>query len=314
MRLFDVHQHVLPRSYLEGLAAAGIDSAREDGFPTPTWSDADLVRFADEMGIGYSVVSISSPHVVWERGEQGVELARHVNDELAAFCRAHPGRYGLATTLPLPDVAASLAEAERGFVELGAVGVKVPTNACGTYLGDSALDPLMAVLDERSAVVTIHPTKPSAVPAGQFAAEHAPLFEFLADTTRAVLNLVVHGTIERYPRVRWVVPHCGAFLPEVAHRMSGISRVLVPAGMMADADVLGNLRSLYYDVAGDAEPVMLDALLKVADPSHLLYGSDWPYTPAPLAKAKLGALLEGPHADLMRGVAWENTARLYGME
>lgn len=35
-RLFDVHQHVLPPAYLEALARAGIDPAREDGFPTPS--------------------------------------------------------------------------------------------------------------------------------------------------------------------------------------------------------------------------------------------------------------------------------------
>ncbi len=171
----------------------------------------------------------------------------------------------------------------------------------------------MAELDARSAVVVTHPTRPSAVPVGQFAAEHAPVFEFLADTTRAVLNLVTTGTLERYPHVRWVVPHCGAFVPEVAHRMQGISRILVPAGMMANADVLAAVRGLYFDLAGDAEPVMLDALLKVADPSHLLYGSDWPYTPAPLARQKALALFDGPHAATLEGAQWRNAAALLGI-
>ena len=314
MRCFDVHQHMLPEVYLSGLAASGVDPAREDGFPTPHWSEEAALQFADQMGIGFSVLSISSPHVVQGDPDKGIELAQHVNDAMASFCAAHAERFGFAATLPLPMVAASIAEAERAYEELGALGVKVPTNACGVYLGDPSFDPLMEALDARCAVVTIHPTKPSAVPAGQFAAEHAPLFEFLADTTRAVLNMVAHGTIERYPHIHWIVPHCGSFLPEVAHRMAGISRVLVPAGMMEDADVLGCLRSLYYDVAGDAEPVMLDALLKIADPAHLLYGSDWPYTPAPLARAKLASLLEGPHGLMPEDLFWKNGASLYGLE
>ena len=57
---------------------------------------------------------------------------------------------------------------------------------------------------------------------------------------------------------------------------------------------------------------MLDALLKVADPTHLLYGSDWPYTPAPLALRKAEALFHGPHAKAIEGAAWQNAARLYG--
>ncbi len=35
---------------------------------------------------------------------------------------------------------------------------------------------------------------------------------------------------------------------------------------------------LYYDLAGAALPVALDALLEVAGPGRLLYGSDFPFT------------------------------------
>lgn len=126
--------------------------------------------------------------------------------------------------------------------------------------------------------------------------------------------MVAHGTIERHPHSRWTVPDCGSFLPEAAHRMAGISRALVPAGMMEDSDVLGCLRSLCYDVAGDAEPVMLDALLRIADLTHLLHGSDCPQAPALLAKAKLGALLEGPHGQMLGDLFWKNVASIYGLE
>lgn len=311
-RLFDVHQHVLPPAYLDALARAGIDPVREDGFPTPSWDELDACAFAEGANIGFSLFSISSPHVNWGDDAASAEVCRALNDYMSSLCASCDASRGFAAVLPLPDVASSIAEARRALALQGALGVKVPTNACGIYLGDPSLDPLMAYLDTRHAVVTIHPTKPAAVPAGQFAARHAPLFEFLADTTRAVLNLVTEGVLDRYPNVRWVVPHCGAFVPEVAHRMDGISHVLVPAGMMSNVDVLLAVRSLYFDLAGDAEPVMLDALLKVADPTHLLYGSDWPYTPAPLALRKAEALFCGPHAELIEGAAWQNAASLYG--
>lgn len=96
--------------------------------------------------------------------------------------------------------------------------------------------------------------------------------------------------------------------------MAGISRVLVPAGTMEDADVLGCLRSLYCDVAVDAERIMLDALLKIADPTHLLHGSDWPQAPALLAKAKLGALLGGPHGQMLGDLFWKKGTSLCGLE
>jgi hypothetical protein len=40
------------------------------------------------------------------------------------------------------------------------------------------------------------------------------------------------------------------------------------------------LGGLYYDLAGAALPVALDGLLAVAGPDRLLYGSDFPFTPA----------------------------------
>ena len=266
----DVHSHALPASYLDALAELGVNPVEEDGFPTPAWSEDAHLRFMEETGQEFCILSISTPHI--HRGDDAVaaRLARAINDELAAVYRRHPDRLGFATTLPVPAVQASIDEARRGFDELGALGVKLPSNGNGIYLGDPSLEPLMAFLDERAAVVTIHPSLPSAVPQGIFTAGPAPLFEYIADTTRAVLNLMAHGVIDRYPHIRWVVPHAGSFVPSVAHRLTGISQVLVPAGLMEPINVMDNLRSLYWDLAGDARPVMLEGLMHIADPAHLL--------------------------------------------
>ena len=247
-------------------------------------------------------------------GGCSAEAVEPPNDELAAVCRRHPDRLGCAATLPVPAVEASIEEARRGFDELGALGVKLPSNGNGIYLGDPMLEPLMAFLDERSAVVTIHPSLPSAVPQGIFTAGPAPLFEYIADTTRAVLNLLSHGVIDRYPHIRWIVPHAGSFVPAIAHRLTGISRVLVPAGMMEPINVMENLRSLYWDLAGDARPVMLEGLMYIADPTHLLYGSDTPYTPVPItARNKEGLAGDPLIAPIAQAVFHDNAARLYGL-
>jgi len=53
-----------------------------------------------------------------------------------------------------------------------------------------------------------------------------------------------------------------------------------PRPMIAPADLPAILGGLYYDLAGAALPVALDGLLAVAGPDRLLYGSDFPFTPA----------------------------------
>ena len=310
----DVHSHALPQAYLDALTELGVNSVEEDGFPMPAWSEEAHLRFMEETGQEFCILSISTPHI--HRGDDAVaaRLARAVNDELAAVCRRHPDRLGFATTLPVPAVQASIEEARRGFDELGALGVKLPSNGAGVYLGDPKLEPLMAVLDERAAVVTIHPSLPSAVPQGIFTAGPAPLFEYIADTTRAVLNLMAYGVIDRYPHIRWVVPHAGSFVPSGAHRLTGISQILVPAGLMEPINVMDNLRSLYWDLAGDARPVMLEGLMHIADPAHLLYGSDTPYTPVPItARNKEGLASDPLIAPIAQTVFHDNAARLYGL-
>lgn len=310
----DVHSHALPQAYLGALAELGVDPVAEDGFPTPTWSEEAHLRFMDETNQEFCILSISTPHIHRGDDEVAARLARTINDELAAICHRHPDRLGFATTLPMPAVEASIEEARRGFDELGALGVKLPSNGNGIYLGDPVLEPLMAFLDERSAVATIHPSLPSAVPQGIFTAGPAPLFEYVADTTRAVLNLLAHGVIDRYPHIRWIVPHAGSFVPTIAHRLTGISRVLVPAGMMEPVNVMDNLKSLYWDLAGDARPVMLEGLMHIADPTHLLYGSDTPYTPTPITLANKEGLAGDPLVtSIAQDVFHDNAVRLYGL-
>lgn len=311
----DVHSHALPKSYIDALAELGVNAIEEDGFPTPTWSEESHLRFMDETDQAFSILTISTPHI--NRGDDALSahLARTINDELAAICSRNPDRLGFATTLPIPAVEASIEEARRGFDELGAIGVKVPSNGAGIYLGDPSLEPLMAFLNERNAIVTIHPSLAPASPEGIFTAGPAPLFEYIVDTTRAVLNLMAHGVIDRYPYVRWIVPHAGSFLPPIAHRLMGISKVLVPAGLMEPINVMDNLKSLYWDLAGDARPVMLEGLMMIADPTHLLYGSDTPYTPTfAIAKNKEGLAEDPQIAPIVEDVFYNNAARLYGLD
>ena len=100
-----------------------------------------------------------------------------------------------------------------------------------------------------------------------------PLFEFIADTTRAVLNLIANGVIIRYPKVTWVVPHCGSFLPNIYDRFEGVVQLLAPKGLMQDIDVRENVDRLYFDLAGNPAPHLLDWLLTIANPKHVMYGS-----------------------------------------
>lgn len=42
----------------------------------------------------------------------------------------------------------------------------------------------------------------------------------------------------------------------------------------------GGFEKLYFDIAGDPEPVALDMLRMVAPDDHIVFGSDFPHSPA----------------------------------
>jgi predicted TIM-barrel fold metal-dependent hydrolase len=294
----DVHAHYLTPRYAERCREAG--QGEPDGMPgLPGWSAESALELMATSDVAAAVLSISSPGVHFggeslTRNQPARDLARHVNDEGANLVARQPTRFGLAATLPLPDVDGALAELARVYDELGADAITLHTNHHGRYLSDPAFDPVLAGLDARGAVVTLHPTSP---PGWERTAlgRPRPMIEFLFDTTRCVADLVLSGTLAKYPGIRWIVPHAGAVLPTVAHRVAGMS---VLAG--AAVDVPAALGGLYYDLAGVPLPVALDGLLAVTGPERLLYGSDFPFTPAPFATQLAAELRRAPALQAAR--------------
>ena len=98
----------------------------------------------------------------------------------------YPGKFLFCASLPLPDVDAAIKEAVYALDTLGADGIKLATNSRGQYVGDAALDTLMQVLNERHAVVMLHPHKPSPVNDGIIATAPLAVYEYPAETTRTV--------------------------------------------------------------------------------------------------------------------------------
>jgi predicted TIM-barrel fold metal-dependent hydrolase len=287
----DVHAHFLSAGYRKALGAAGLESL--DGMPAgiPHWTAGLALDLMDEAGIAMSVLSISSPGVLLEADDRvAVGLARRVNDDAAQIARAHPDRFGFFASLPLPHVDASIAEIGRSMEELSASGVVLLTNYRGCYLGDARFDPVFQELDRRRSVVFLHPTAP---PGGSSVAPGypPPLLEFIFDTTRAVVSLMLSRTLDRYPGIRLIVPHGGAALPVLADRVERVGGALERAAGHDPVDVRSILRRLYYDVAGGTPDGILPALLRLADPDRLLYGSDYPFTP-PSRVRELAALLQ----------------------
>ena len=128
--------------------------------------------------------------------------------------------------------------------------------------------------------------------------------------------MVAHDVLVRYPDLKVVVPHCGSFLPNALPRFKGLLPVMVKQGYMKPVDVDANLSHLYYDLAGAATDDAIESLLTVTEPSHILFGSDYPYVAATAliaAKKSLESRLASHGLD-PRNVLTDNATRLFGAD
>ena len=190
-----------------------------------------------------------------------------------------------------------------------------------TFVGQTVLrftgdENVMEVLNERHAVVILHPHRPTPYPESIIRTTPLAMYEYPAETTRAVVNMLSRNVLVRYPDVKVVVPHCGSFLPLAIPRMKAILPAMVGNGYMQPVDWEGNLSRLYYDLAGNPTAEVVHALLSITSPEHILYGSDYPYLPENVLRDNLEKLKKVLASDeelcrYMDMFLWKNASLLF---
>jgi predicted TIM-barrel fold metal-dependent hydrolase len=309
----DVHLHYLPPDYRRAAEAAG--HQHPDGMPRlPDWDVETALSMMDGLNIRTAMLSVVTPGVHFGDDAAACALARSVNEQGAAAVAAHPGRFGLFAALPLPDVDGAVDEAAYAFDYLAADGVVVLTNQSGLYLGDPRLDPSMTELDRRRAVLFMHPSSPHCPGClGLALGQPRPVLEFIFDTTRTVLHLPTTRILDRFPNIRWIVPHAGGAIPVLADRIAGHASLLHADDPLTPDYVFASLKRLHYDMAGFPLPRLASATLQIADPERLHYGSDWPFTPLDTVTQLAGELDATPIFDdvLRRRIFMDNSVALF---
>ncbi len=274
-RKIDFHAHAILPGYVDALKSLKIDAAAEEGFTLPKWNVESHLEFMNAAKTDFTVLSMATPHI------SDKSAAREINIEFAELCRRFPNKFGFVATLPLPHVEGSIEEFHFATEKLGALGVKVASNSDGVYLGDEKLDPIFAELNKSGALVIIHPSPARLLPReGVVTGKVMALFEYPADTTRAVLNMLANRTLEKFPRLKVVVPHCGSFLPYMKQRAGAMFQMLASMNLMEPVNFDAGIKKLFFDTAGDPMPEQFDMLLKIASLDQIIFGSDYPYVPA----------------------------------
>ena len=305
----DVHRHVLPAYWLEAVTRGGAKDA--GGVAFPGWSVEESLAQMDRLGIAAAINSISEPMIQVADRDEARSLARRCNEDLARIVRNHPTRFGAFAVLPMPDVDASLEELAYAYDSLHVDGVSLLTSYDDRYLGHPRFERLVAELDRRQAVVFLHPTVAKASRALELQVPGA-VAEFVFDTTRTALDLIYSGAMERYPSVKFILPHAGGTLPFLSFRVD-VADQLGPI-LLKKAPRGGNayLKRFYYETAVSASRHALSALRELVPPSQILFGSDYPYLTEPIIREEIRGIEAYPFdAAARRAIDRDNGLALF---
>lgn len=313
-RRIDVHHHVVPAFYVEAMRRGGYGDI--GGVPFPRWQTADLDGAFAALSAQRIILSISSPGVAVNDAGRGQELARELNEYVASLARERPGRVGGFATIPLTTSQAASAETAHALDQLGLDGVCLFSSYAGRYLGDQAFDEYMAYLDQRAAIVFLHPTLPLPRLVPDTAID-APILEFTFETTRAIGNMLFNGVLERFPRIRFIVAHLGGTIPFVAWRLQlfehSARAEFQDFRRRCPRPVREYLAGLYYEVALSGGTGNLQNLLSFVPPDHILFGSDFPFAPPSLIALNSRTATDPATlgADTVAMIEYRNAERLF---
>jgi 6-methylsalicylate decarboxylase len=271
--MIDVHFHLIPQFYRDAVYEAGSGPAIGR---YPDWSPQLALEVMDENGIALAIASLAQPGVGFLPAEKAASFARRCNDYAAELIAQHPGRFGCFALLPMHDTDAAIAEARYCLDTLRFAGISLFASYGERFLGDEAFDPLMGYLDSCNAVVHVHP---GLHPSSRALALRWPGFmiEYPFDTTRAAVNLLFSGALERFAHIRFILSHAGGALPYLAWRLSVAPMIDRRLTQRSRAEIFAGLQAFWYDNALASGPQPMAALAQIAAPERMLFGSDWPF-------------------------------------
>ena len=176
MRSIDIHAHLMPQCLWQTVATGRdwygtryepgdglgftVTQGKRSRVPTPKvrFTPEERLSDMDSQGVDVQVVSIHMPLVSYHLDPaQGRQLARDVNDEIAAMTRQWPRRFAGLATLPAQDVGAAIDELERAVHVLGLKGAELDTAVNGDNWDEPRFLPLFKAAEAMGAVLFFHP-------------------------------------------------------------------------------------------------------------------------------------------------------------
>jgi 6-methylsalicylate decarboxylase len=274
-----------------------------------------MVEGQDEVGINLQILSTGPNSPYLKDARLAASAAREVNDAYKNVVERYHGRFAAFGSAPLPHAEVAAAEVVRCLDELDFLGIHFGCSALGHSLDHPSFSEMWTELDQREAIVYIHPggilcgTEPGL--AGMEDAGIAVTIGSAAELATAALRLA--GLCRTYRRLRVIIGLLGGSLPFLLQRVLWLGQRFKGKSLLEDGEagsLLAQIRRFSYDTNLLPDPAALVCARAAYGLDRLLFGSDAPsITPAITARFMRDAgLSDEEFLEVLR----ENPARLFG--
>ncbi len=240
------------------------------------WDPAVRITECDHHHVGVQVLStIPVLFSYWARPQDGLDVARFLNDHIAEVVERYPDRFTGLGTLPMQSPELAVKELERCH-RLGLRGIEIGTNINDINLNEPQFFPVYETAEKLGMCIFVHPWQ--MMGAKSMDKYWLPwLVGMPAETSRAICSMIFGGVFEKFKSLRVAFAHGGGSFPSTIGRIEQGYKVR-PDLTAIDNDVNPRdyLGKFYVDsLIHDAN--FLQFVIDLLGEDRIMVGSDYPF-------------------------------------
>ena len=271
-----------------GAAPGKVPSVMSSAGDKMTDLGAGRLSDMDRNGITVQVLSKAgvhgSPSADQFDGKEAIAFAQKFNDGFAEKIAARPDRFAAFAHLAasIPDAAAD--ELERTVTAYGFRGALISGTIRGAFLDDPKFAPLLARAEKLDVPIYIHPGVPPAevrhayyegLPSNIGFGLATIAWGWHYEVALHVMRLAVSGTMDKYPKLNFIIGHMGEGLPVMLARCEHQLRKELPFLARSLTETITD--QVYITSAGFFTNPPFTAALETFGIDRLMFSVDYPY-------------------------------------
>jgi aminocarboxymuconate-semialdehyde decarboxylase len=254
----------------------------------------DRIDELDKRGIDFQVFHVNMFGWYAADHDTAAKLIDVQDNGLAAWCKAHPDRFGFFSSpaLQFPDLAAQ--QLQHAVKDLGGLGGAIGGHVMGETLSDAKFDPFWAKAQELDVPIFMHPNGANNLVKEDGFKGRADLQNIIGnplETTLFLSHLIYDGVFDKFPNLKVIAAHAGGYLPSYETRSEVAGEVRANADCLNKKKPSAYLKTQIYIDSMLFTPEAIRHLVAEMGASQIVYGTDiplvWPDTVDDILNAEI---------------------------